>query len=198
MGLAKKFNQIRVVELIPYKRNAKQHSDEQILRLMESIKEFGFISPVLIDEKNRIIAGHGRIEAAKRLGITEVPCVYIEGLTEAQRKAYILADNRLTELGEWDMDLVSEELKLLDEEGFDVELTGFDITFDDDELDDNGEKGEGHGEGDEETHSLIIDSMVIELSASEYHSLMDVLHEYVETYGTTDGFVDKLINGSKR
>lgn len=112
--------------LKPYERNAKQHSQEQIDKIKDSIREFGFVSPCLIDRDFNLIAGHGRVMAARELGIESVPCVFIEGLTETQRRAYILADNRLTELGGWDMDLVNAELEALDEEGFDATLTGFD------------------------------------------------------------------------
>ena len=119
--------EVTVSSLIPYERNAKKHPEDQIEKLKDSIQEFGFISPCLIDEQNRIIAGHGRVEAAKQLGLETVPCVYVEGLTEEQRRAYIIADNRLTELGGWDMDIVFEELTDLDDMGFNVELTGFEI-----------------------------------------------------------------------
>ncbi len=113
-------------KLKPYERNAKIHSEEQVQKIADSINEFGFVSPCLIDRDYNIIAGHGRVMAAELLGMETVPCVFIEGLTEEQRRAYILADNRLTELGEWDMDLVEDELATLDMEGFDVSLTGFD------------------------------------------------------------------------
>lgn len=119
--------EVALSSLKPYERNAKLHPTEQIERLKESIREFGFISPCLIDSENNIIAGHGRVEAAKALGMESVPCVYVEGLTDAQRRAYILADNRLTELGGWDMDIVFDELNELDSLGFDVELTGFEM-----------------------------------------------------------------------
>lgn len=113
--------EVALSSLKPYERNAKLHPAEQIERLKESIREFGFISPCLIDSENNIIAGHGRVEAAKSLGLESVPCVYVEGLTDAQRRAYILADNRLTELGGWDMDIVFDEMNELDNLGFDVE-----------------------------------------------------------------------------
>lgn len=116
--------------LKPYERNAKNHPAEQIEKIKKSILEFGFISPCLIDEQKRIIAGHGRVEAAKQLGFETVPCVYVEGLSEEQRRAYIIADNRLTELGGWDMDLVFEELEELEDMGFDIELTGFELPED--------------------------------------------------------------------
>lgn len=102
--------EVSLTLLVPYERNAKIHGLDQIEKLKDSIREFGFISPCLIDRKYNIIAGHGRTQAAKELGMETVPCVFVDGLTEAQRKAYILADNRLTELGEWDMDLVQMEL----------------------------------------------------------------------------------------
>ena len=112
--------------LKPYERNAKIHAEAQIEKLMDSITEFGFLSPCLIERDTyNIIAGHGRVEAAKRLGMEKVPCVFVEDITEEQRRAYILADNRLTELGEWDMDMVQFELKELDAMDFDVSLTGF-------------------------------------------------------------------------
>ena len=122
--------------LRPYENNAKIHGEEQIKMISDSIKEFGFISPCLIDRDYNIIAGHGRVKAAKNLGMEKIPCVFVEGLTEAQRKAYILADNRLTELGEWDYGLVSEELERLKETNFNIDLTGFtidDIVFTEEE-----------------------------------------------------------------
>ncbi len=127
MGETTKFCRVAVSDLIPYINNAKIHTEDQITRIASSIREFGFLNPVLIDAQKNVIAGHGRIMAAKKLGMTEVPCVYVEGLTDAQRKAYILADNRLAEMADWDMDLVRGELEELQELGFDTELTGFDI-----------------------------------------------------------------------
>ena len=113
--------------LRPYERNAKKHGPGQIEKLKASITEFGFLTPCLIDSEYNLIAGHGRVMAAKELGIETVPCVFIEGLSDEQRRAYILADNRLGELGEWDMELVFDELKELDDLGFDIELTGFEM-----------------------------------------------------------------------
>lgn len=116
--------------LRPYERNAKIHGPQQIEKLKDSIREFGFLTPCLIDGDLNIIAGHGRVMAAKELGMETVPCVFIEGLTDAQRRAYILADNRLGELGEWDMNLVTDELTALADEDFDISLTGFDLALD--------------------------------------------------------------------
>ena len=119
--------EVSLEKLRPYERNAKKHGAGQIEKLKASILEFGFLTPCLIDSDYNLIAGHGRVMAAKELGIQTVPCVFIEGLTEEQRRAYILADNRLGELGEWDMELVLDELTELDDLGFDIELTGFDM-----------------------------------------------------------------------
>ena len=120
--------EVSLSSLVPYERNAKIHGQEQIEKLKASIQEFGFLTPCLIDRDNNIIAGHGRVMAAKELGMKTVPCVYIEGLTEEQRRAYILADNRLGDLGSWNMEVVNDELFDLSESfSFDVSLTGFDI-----------------------------------------------------------------------
>ena len=136
MGETTKFERVAVDTLVPYVNNANIHSDKQITMLASSIREFGFLNPILIDKDRNVIAGHGRILAAQKLGLTEVPCVYVEGLTQAQRKAYILADNRLAEFSEWDMDLVMGELAELDELGFDTDLTGFEFEIEPEITDD--------------------------------------------------------------
>ena len=133
MGKAVELRDVEISALKPYERNAKQHSQEQIDKIGRSIQELGFISPCLIDKEFNVIAGHGRIMAARAVGWDAVPCVFIEGLTEEQRKAYILADNRLTELGEWDMEKVQQELAALADADFDIDIIGFDpnLRFDD-------------------------------------------------------------------
>lgn len=120
---------VSIDKLIPYANNARTHSDEQIKKIQASLREFGFINPVLIDKDCGIIAGHGRVEAAKREGMTEVPCVWVEHLTEAQKKAYILADNRLALDAGWDMDVLKVELEELQDLNFDIEITGFDANI---------------------------------------------------------------------
>lgn len=127
MGKIADVQEVTLEKLVPYVNNAKIHSEEQVTMIASSIREFGFLSPVLIDRDFNIIAGHGRVMAAKKLNMESVPCVFVEGLTEAQRKAYILADNRLGELADWDMDLVNMELEALDDMDFDVSLTGFEM-----------------------------------------------------------------------
>lgn len=115
-----------VAELIPYVRNAREHSDDQVQQLRASLREFGFVAPLLIDAQGNILAGHGRLMAAKAEDMTEVPCVLVEHLTDTQRRAYILADNRLAEQASWNAALVSLELQELQDAGFDLALTGFD------------------------------------------------------------------------
>ena len=117
---------VPVDRLIPYVNNARTHSKEQIAKLRASIREFGFVNPVIIDRDFSVIAGHGRIAAAREENIAEVPCVFVDHLTEAQKKAYILADNRMALDAGWDEDILRVELESLEEMGYDLGLTGFD------------------------------------------------------------------------
>ena len=112
--------------LVPYANNARTHSADQIMKLRSSLREFGFVNPILIDRQYNVIAGHGRLAAAKAEGFTEVPCVYVDHLTEAQKKAYILADNRMAEDAGWDEEMLRVEIEALQEQSFDLSLTGFD------------------------------------------------------------------------
>lgn len=118
--------QVPVAKLIPYVNNARTHSAEQIKKLRGSLREFGFVNPILIDRNFNVLAGHGRLEAAQAEGYTEVPCVYVDHLTEAQKKAYILADNRMAMDAGWDEDMLRVELESLQEMAYDLSLTGFD------------------------------------------------------------------------
>lgn len=115
-----------VDSLIPYARNARTHSDEQVAQIAASIQEFGFNNPVLVDGHKGVIAGHGRILAARKLNLSSVPVIELGHLSETQKRAFILAENKLTERGGWDSDLLSVELADLQDAGFDLELTGFD------------------------------------------------------------------------
>ena len=112
-------------KLVPYVNNARTHSAEQINKLRSSLREFGFINPVIIDRDFGIIAGHGRVLAAREEGITDVPCVFVDHLTEAQKKAYIIADNRMALDAGWDEELLRVEIESLQAEAFDISLTGF-------------------------------------------------------------------------
>jgi len=126
MNTTERFEKVNIDRLVPYARNARTHSKEQILQLRASLREFGFVNPVIVDKDLNIIAGHGRILAAKEEGITQVPCVFAEHLTEAQKRAYIIADNRLALNAGWDAEMLSVEIADLQAADFDVSLLGFD------------------------------------------------------------------------
>ena len=133
-----KYKSIDIDLLIPYARNSRTHSDSQVTKIASSIKEFGFLNPVIVDKDNGIIAGHGRVMAAKKLGLKEVPILLVEHLTEAQKRAYIIADNRLALDAGWDEEMLRVEFAELADDGFNLELTGFGLdeidalSFDDD------------------------------------------------------------------
>ena len=117
---------VPIEKLVPYANNARTHTPEQINKLRSSLREFGFVNPVIIDRDFGVIAGHGRILAAKEENIDEIPCVFADHLTEAQKKAYIIADNRMAMDAGWDEELLRVEIEALQEMDFDPMLTGFD------------------------------------------------------------------------
>ena len=121
-----KIEQRAIEALIPYARNSRTHSDAQVAQIAASIREFGFTNPVLIDKDGGIIAGHGRVMGARKLGLAEVPCIRLAHLTDAQKRAYIIADNKLALNAGWDEELLRLELEELDGLGFDLDLAGFD------------------------------------------------------------------------
>lgn len=121
-----KIEMLAVEALIPYAMNSRTHGDEQIAQIAVSIREFGFNNPVLVDEIGTIIAGHGRVMAAQRLGMETIPCIRLLHLTPSQRRAYVIADNRTSELSGWDTGLLARELEELNEEGIDIDALGFD------------------------------------------------------------------------
>ena len=126
MITTKEMQLVPIEKLVPYVNNARTHSPEQINKLRSSLREFGFINPVIIDRDYGVIAGHGRILAAKEEGIKDIPCVFADHLTEAQKKAYIIADNRMAMDAGWDEELLRVEIEALQAEAFDLSLTGFD------------------------------------------------------------------------
>jgi len=126
MKSTERFEKVDISKLIPYINNARTHDKEQIQQLRASLREFGFVNPVLCDKEYNIIAGHGRVMAAKAEGIAEIPCIFVEHLTDTQKKAYILADNRLALNAGWDNDLLSLEIADLQGEDFNLDLLGFD------------------------------------------------------------------------
>jgi len=120
--------QRKIEDLIPYVNNSRTHSDEQVAQIAASIKEFGWTNPILVDGANGIIAGHGRVMAARKLKYKEVPTIELKDMTETQRKAYIIADNRLALNAKWDNEMLTIELNDLLADGFALELLGFDPT----------------------------------------------------------------------
>ena len=121
-----KYKQAKVADLIPYARNSRTHSDEQVTKIASSIREFGFLNPVIVDGQNGIIAGHGRVMAAQKLGLIEIPVLQADHLSDAQKRAYIIADNRLALDAGWDAEMLRVEFAELADLGFDLDLTGFD------------------------------------------------------------------------
>ena len=121
-----KIEQIPTDDLIPYARNTRTHSPEQVAQIAGSIREFGFTNPVLIDAENGIIAGHGRVMAASKLGLAKVPCIRLAHLTDTQKRAYIIADNKLALNAGWDEEMLGLELADLREADFDLDVLGFD------------------------------------------------------------------------
>jgi ParB-like chromosome segregation protein Spo0J len=117
---------VKTADLVPYIANSRTHSDEQVAQIAASIKEFGFTNPILTDGDNGIIAGHGRLMAARKLGLAEVPTIALAGLTAAQKRAYVIADNKLALNAGWDYELLSSEITGLENDGFDLSLLGFD------------------------------------------------------------------------
>ena len=155
MGKAVELREVEIAALKPYERNAKKHSREQVGKIGDSIRRLGFLSPCLIDRDMNVIAGHGRIMAAKAIGWETVPCIFIEGLTAEERKAYILADNRLTELGDWDMDMVQQELADLADADFNISLTGFEVKADFSWFDREEKDGTARQEGNDEYNEFL-------------------------------------------
>jgi len=180
---------INISDLIPYANNARTHSDEQIAQIASSIKEFGFINPVIIDADGGIIAGHGRVMAARKLGIDKVPVVLAEHLSATQKRAYILADNRMALSAGWDDELLAIELSELSDIDFDLSLTG----FDDDEIAALLDDGENAG--------LTDDDEVPEIPEDPTTKLGDVWimgnHRLMCGDSTSIDAVEKLMDGQK-
>lgn len=124
-GVAKQIEMWLVEKLVPWARNPRTHSDAQVAQIAASIDEFGFNNPILVDSKAGIIAGHGRLLAAKKLGLIEVPVIVLDHLTEAQKRAYIIADNQLALNAGWDDELLRAELAALQAEDFNLDVIGF-------------------------------------------------------------------------
>lgn len=186
---AKQIELVSIDTLIPYAKNARTHSDEQVAQIAGSIKEFGFNNPVLVDADNSVIAGHGRLMAARKLGLTEVPVVKLQHLTESQRKAYVLADNRIALNSGWDTSMLTLELQDLKDE-IDLSLLGFDA----DELD-------AMLNPIEETEGLTDEDAVPEVPVEPKTKLGDIYilgnHRLMCGDSTSIDSVEKLMDGDK-
>jgi DNA modification methylase len=184
----RRYENVEIEKLKPYEKNAKKHPRVQVEQIANSIKEFGFINPILIDENYNIIAGHGRLLGAKQLNMSEVPCLFVEDLTETQKRAYIIADNKLTETGEWDTEILREELTALKDLDFDIELTGFDLA----DLDFGFE---------EEEKEVEEDDFEVEVPEEPKAKLGDIYqlgnHRLMCGDSTSIADVEKLMNGVK-
>jgi hypothetical protein len=160
--------QIKTEKLIPYARNSRLHSQEQIAQISASIREFGFNNPVLIDKDHGIIAGHGRVLAAQKLGLDEVPCLRLSHLTDIQKRAYIIADNRLAETGGgWDTELLALEIEDLRLEDFDIDLTGFDADAIDALFDEAAGGDDGDGENPDNNYSRKIEAPIYKITGEK-------------------------------
>ncbi|UPR31466.1 ParB N-terminal domain-containing protein [Vibrio crassostreae] len=168
-----------VHELTPYENNPNAHDDKNIEELSNSIKEFGFTNPLLIDESDKIFAGHGRWEAAKHIGMDHVPCIILSVLTETQKRAYVIADNTLPFGSVWDESLLQQELEALEAEGFDMDILALDNIEDLDFLDfEQSPLTDGHAKDSNETITesdtkLVIGEYSFPIERSEYLNWQD-------------------------
>lgn len=137
------YKRVKLSSIIPYARNSRTHSDSQVAQIAASIKEFGFTNPILVDEQGGVIAGHGRLLAAGKLGLEEVPCIELAHLTDTQKRAYVIADNKLALNAGWDDEMLRVEFMEMEEAGFDLALTGFSL----EEIDGLAFDDEAHLEG---------------------------------------------------
>jgi site-specific DNA-methyltransferase (adenine-specific) len=187
----------KVNELIPYINNTRTHNDEQVQQIASSIKEFGFTNAILLDEKNGVIAGHGRIMAAKMLNMDEVPTVTLSGLTDAQIKAYIIADNKLALNAGWDEELLKVEIEGLYAEGFDITMLGFtDEELIDLDIDFDGNLSLELDEDKADEVPELVENPVIK-RGDLIELGMNFQHRLLCGDSTSDEDVDKLLNGTK-
>lgn len=193
---ADKVERRSVAALVPYARNARTHSDAQVAQLAASIREWGWTVPVLVDEAGTIIAGHGRVLAAQKLGLDSVPVMVASGWSEAQTRAYVLADNQLAQNAGWDANLLKIELGELDASGFDLGLIGFDALPEADHVDisadaDNAAPGSAG-------LTLKIGRLEVPLSEDERDRLEALAKSYAATHGLYFGFPSFLCDAAER
>ncbi|EET0898691.1 ParB N-terminal domain-containing protein, partial [Escherichia coli] len=193
-----KIEYLPVGKLLRYAKNSRTHSDEQVEQLVNSIREFGFTNPVLIDEKNELIAGHGRLAAAEILEMDKVPAIRLSNLSEKQKKAYRIADNKLALNAGWDMQLLAEEVKALMDDDFDIDLLGFnDAELDEMLSDEQPQEEDDNSSPVVQIKYLAIDKERIPATDMEIALLLDVYRQYHDAHETHEGFVQYLANGCK-
>ncbi|MFA2198166.1 ParB/Srx family N-terminal domain-containing protein [Escherichia coli] len=196
--MALKIEYLPVGKLLRYAKNSRTHSDEQVEQLVNSIREFGFTNPVLIDEKNELIAGHGRLAAAEILEMDKVPAIRLSNLSEKQKKAYRIADNKLALNAGWDMQLLAEEVKELMDDDFDIDLLGFnDAELDEMLSDEQPQEEDDNSSPVVQIKYLAIDKERIPATDMEIALLLDVYSQYHDAHETHEGFVQYLANGCK-
>ncbi|HFF1966503.1 TPA: ParB/Srx family N-terminal domain-containing protein [Escherichia coli] len=196
--MALKIEYLPVGKLLRYAKNSRTHSDEQVEQLVNSIREFGFTNPVLIDEKNELIAGHGRLAAAEILEMDKVPAIRLSNLSEKQKKAYRIADNKLALNAGWDMQLLTEEVKELMDDDFDIDLLGFnDAELDEMLSDEQPQEEDDNSSPVVQIKYLSIDKERIPATDMEIALLLDVYRQYHDAHETHEGFVQYLANGCK-
>ncbi|ENJ3150136.1 ParB N-terminal domain-containing protein [Salmonella enterica] len=196
--MALKIEYLPVGKLLRYAKNSRTHSDEQVEQLVNSIREFGFTNPVLIDEKNELIAGHGRLAAAEILEMDKVPAIRLSNLSEKQKKAYRIADNKLALNAGWDMQLLAEEVKALMDDDFDIDLLGFnDAELDEMLSDEQPQEEDDNSSPVVQIKYLSIDKERIPATDMEIALLLDVYRQYHDAHETHEGFVQYLANGCK-
>jgi len=178
-----KIQEIEIEKLIPYARNSRTHSDEQVAQIAASIREFGWTNPILIDGESGIIAGHGRLAAARKLGLKKIPVIELKHLSETQKKALIIADNKLALNAGWDNELLALEFEELKLEGFDLELLGFDKNEIDKLFENNIDDDEIKEVSDDGNRNLLLIETISEM---ELQKLFDEMKER--------GFECKIMN----
>ena len=185
-----KIEMLKTDTLIPYARNSRTHSVAQVAQIAGSIREFGFTNPVLIDAENGIIAGHGRIMAAQKLGLEEVPCIRLDHLTDTQRKAYIIADNKLALNSGWDEAMLGLELADLREADFDLGILGFDnfaiesfLNPPEPEIAEVTGAGASMQEYKENYDESIIRQIILIYPVEEYDAVIDAMGQYADQNG---------------
>ena len=179
---------VPVSDLKEYEKNSRTHSDDQVAKIAASVEEFGFTNPILIDESNGVIAGHGRLQAAKRINMGEVPCIRLAHLSESQKRAYVIADNKIAESGGWDDEMLKMEIMELAQDDYALKLTGFDeagldsILAISEEVMEAVQKKRDHKETGHSQQDTVRQVILI-YTSDEYPRVMEAMREYAEEHG---------------